>query len=85
MVVVQVFTRDRSCVKASDQGIEALFNRWNDSLKTGDAYQINANYTDDTVLLSTLSSSPRTTSAQHVDYFKDFLAECPIAEVESVL
>lgn len=63
MVVVQVFTRGRSYVKASDQDIEALFNRWNDSLKTGDAYQVNANYTDDAVLLPTLSSSPRTTSA----------------------
>ncbi|MGL9688834.1 MAG: SgcJ/EcaC family oxidoreductase [Wolbachia sp.] len=63
--------------------MEALFNRWNDSLKTGDAYQVNANYTDDAVLLPTLSSSPRTTSAQRVDYFKDFLAKYPIAEIES--
>lgn len=83
VVVVQVFTRGRSCVKASDQDIEALFNRWNDSLKTGDAYQVNANYTDDAVLLPTLSSSPRTTSAQRVDYFKDFLAKYPTAEIES--
>ncbi|WCR57871.1 SgcJ/EcaC family oxidoreductase [Wolbachia endosymbiont of Ctenocephalides felis wCfeJ] len=83
VVIVQIFIRSQNCVKASDQDIEALFDRWNDSLKTGDAYKVNANYTDDALLLPTLSSDPRVTSTQRVDYFKDFLTKNPTAEVES--
>ncbi|NSM56959.1 hypothetical protein HET73_06485, partial [Wolbachia endosymbiont of Atemnus politus] len=77
VIIVQFFTRSQSCVKVNDQDIEALFDRWNDSLKTGDAYKVDANYTDDAVLLPTLSSNPRITGAQRVNYFKDFLTKHP--------
>ncbi|WP_395462834.1 SgcJ/EcaC family oxidoreductase [Wolbachia endosymbiont of Cantharis cryptica] len=83
VVAVQIFTKSQSCVKASNQDIEALFDRWNDSLKTGDAYKVDANYTDDAVLLPTLSSDSRITSAQRVDYFKGFLTKYPTAKVGS--
>ncbi|MDR2831522.1 MAG: SgcJ/EcaC family oxidoreductase [Rickettsiales bacterium] len=83
VVVAHNFTKSQSCVKANDQDIEALFDRWNDSLKTGDAYQVDANYTNDAVLLPTLSSDPRITSVQRVDYFKNFLTKYPTAKIDS--
>ncbi|QOD38839.1 SgcJ/EcaC family oxidoreductase [Candidatus Wolbachia massiliensis] len=83
VVIVQTFTRSQSCIKVNDQDIEALFDRWNDSLKTGDAYKVDANYTDDAVLLTTLSSHSRITSAQRIDYFKNFLTKYPTARIDS--
>ncbi len=75
MVVVQIFTRGQGCVKASDQDVAALFDCWNESLKTGDPYKVDVNYIDDAVLLPTLFSDPRVISAQRVDCFKNFLTK----------
>lgn len=72
-----------ACVKTSKQEIAALFDRWNQSLKTGNAIKVNANYTDNAVLLATISNTPRVTSAERIAYFKDFLSKHPIGEINS--
>jgi uncharacterized protein (TIGR02246 family) len=71
------------CVKVTDTTIAQLFDRWNDSLKTADADKVDANYTDNAVLLATLANTPRVTRAQRIAYFKDFLAKHPVGKIDS--
>lgn len=71
------------CVAASEEDIAALFTRWNESLKTGDPYKVVANYADKSVLLATVSSKPRFTAAEKVDYFHHFLENQPDGRIDS--
>lgn len=70
------------CVKVDDKTIERLFDRWNNSLKTNDANKVDANYTDNAVLLPTVSDIPRLTRSQRIDYFKKFLRKHPIGKID---
>lgn len=45
----------QDCVKTDQQEIAGLFDRWNNSLQTGDAHKVAENYLSDAVLLPTLS------------------------------
>ncbi|PAV02139.1 DUF4440 domain-containing protein [Arsenophonus sp. ENCA] len=71
------------CVKVDQQQIAGLFERWNDSLKSGDAKKVSANYLADAVLLPTISSQVRLTDAERTDYFKHFLAKKPVGKIDS--
>lgn len=71
------------CVKADNQQIESLFERWNDSLKTGDAKKVSANYLSDAVLLPTVSNQVRLTDAERIDYFEHFLVKKPVGKIDS--
>ncbi|AHG19979.1 signal peptide protein [Chania multitudinisentens RB-25] len=71
------------CVKADKQQIESLFDRWNDSLKTGDAKKVSANYLSDAVLLPTVSNQVRLTEAERIDYFEHFLVKQPVGKIDS--
>jgi uncharacterized protein (TIGR02246 family) len=66
---------------ATEQEIAALFDRWNESLKTGDPQKVVANYAERSMLLPTLSSIPRFTAAEKEDYFRHFLEDRPTGEV----
>lgn len=44
------------CVKVDNAQIEALFDKWNASLKTGNAKTVSENYLSDAVLLPTVSN-----------------------------
>ncbi|MEA5206356.1 SgcJ/EcaC family oxidoreductase [Enterobacter mori] len=70
------------CVKADKAEIEALFERWNDSLKTGDAQKVADTYLADSVLLPTLSNRVRLTDAERVDYFEHFLEKKPVGKID---
>lgn len=72
-----------ACVKTDPQEIAALFNRWNNSLKTLNPVKVNANYTDNAILLATLSNKPRVNSAERIEYFKDFLSKRPVGKIDS--
>ncbi|MBL0865452.1 SgcJ/EcaC family oxidoreductase [Pectobacterium carotovorum] len=71
------------CVKTSQKEIASLFDRWNASLQTGDAKNVNRNYAPDAVLLPTLSDQPRTTDAERIDYFEHFLAKKPVGKIDT--
>lgn len=71
------------CVAESEQDIVALFDRWNESLKTGDPYKVVANYAPKSVLLPTVSSKPRFTAEEKADYFRDFQRNQPEGRIES--
>jgi len=65
----------------SEAEIAALFDRWNESLQTGDPQKVVANYAERSMLLPTLSSIPRFTAAEKEDYFHHFLEDRPTGEV----
>lgn len=76
-------THHMACVKTNKQEIAALFDRWNNSLKTGNPVKVNANYTDNAILLATISNKPRVNSVERIDYFKEFLSKRPVGKIDS--
>lgn len=72
-----------TCVKTDNAAIEALFDRWNASLKTGDPQKVAETYLSDAVLLPTVSNQVRLTDAERVDYFKHFLEKKPVGHIDS--
>jgi uncharacterized protein (TIGR02246 family) len=71
------------CVNADNAQIEALFDRWNASLQTGEAKKVADNYLSNAVLLPTVSNQVRLTDAERVDYFEHFLQKKPVGKIDS--
>ncbi len=71
-----------SCKATSEQEIAALFDRWNQSLQTGDPHKVVANYADRSILLPTVSNKPRVTVAEREDYFQHFLQDRPSGKID---
>ncbi|MFC6281373.1 MULTISPECIES: DUF4440 domain-containing protein [Polaromonas] len=72
-----------ACKASSEQEIAALFDRWNDSLKTDDPRKVVANYASKSILLATVSNQPRLTAAEKEDYFQHFLENKPVGKIDS--
>jgi uncharacterized protein (TIGR02246 family) len=71
------------CHPISDERIAALFTRWNDTLLTRNADKVVANYAEGSVLLPTLSATPRVTEKEKIDYFEHhFLPKGPSGSIE---
>ena len=66
----------------TEQEIAALFDRWNESLKSGDPQKVVANYAEHSILLPTLSNKPRLTPAEKADYFHHFLENQPAGTID---
>ncbi|MEG0200474.1 MAG: DUF4440 domain-containing protein [Comamonas sp.] len=75
--------RTETCKATNEQEIAALFDRWNQSLQTGDVHKVVANYAPKSVLLPTISNTPRLDAAQKEDYFKLFLQNQPFGRIDS--
>jgi len=75
--------RTEVCKTTSEQEVGALFDRWNQSLQTGDAHKVVANYAPKSVLLATVSNTPRLDAAQKQDYFEHFLENKPFGRIDS--
>ena len=71
------------CRATSNQQIAALFDRWNDSLRTLDPDKVVANYAVDAVLLPTVSDKPRLNPVEIRDYFVKFLKNAPQGTIDS--
>jgi len=71
-----------TCRQTSEQEIASLFDRWNNSLQTGDPKAVVANYADKSILLPTVSNTPRLTPAQKEDYFVHFLENKPSGKID---
>lgn len=76
-------TRTEVCKATSEPEVAALFDRWNQSLQTGDALKVVANYAEKSVLLPTVSNTPRLNAAQKEDYFVHFLENKPFGRIDS--
>lgn len=77
------FAQGVQCQKTDKKEIESLFERWNTSLKTGDAKKVSINYLEDSVLLPTVSNKVRLTQSERVDYFEHFLEKKPKGKIDS--
>ncbi|MDO5077319.1 SgcJ/EcaC family oxidoreductase [Corynebacterium sp.] len=66
-----------SCEKTSEEDIAALFDRWNDDLKSGDPANVAENYATDSVLLPTVSNKVRFSADEKKDYFAHWLEKKP--------
>ncbi|HOB63181.1 MAG TPA: SgcJ/EcaC family oxidoreductase [Candidatus Competibacteraceae bacterium] len=75
-------SQTESCKATSEQEIAALFDRWNQSLQTGDPHKVVANYAERSILLPTLSNKPRLTPAEKEDYFHHFLEKRPSGKID---
>ena len=74
--------RVEKCKPTYEKKIAALFDRWNDSLSTGDPHNVAANYAEDAILLPTVSNQPRLTPAEIEEYFEHFLPEEPSGHID---
>ena len=72
-----------TCIKVSEQDVASLFDKWNDSLVTGDATKVSELYVSDAVLLPTISNKVRLTDQERINYFKDFLKKGPSGKIDS--
>ena len=67
--------------EATEQDIAALFDTWNQALRSGDPEKVADLYAERSILLPTLSNTPRLTRAEKVDYFRHFLEHRPSGEI----
>jgi uncharacterized protein (TIGR02246 family) len=75
--------RSEVCAPTSEQQIAALFDRWNQSLQTGNPPEVVANYAEGSILLPTVSNQPRLTAAEKEDYFVNFMKNRPSGVIDS--
>jgi uncharacterized protein (TIGR02246 family) len=75
-------TRTESCKVATEQEIASLFDRWNQSLQTGDPHKVVGNYAERSILLPTVSNKPRLSPAEKEDYFQHFLEDRPSGKID---
>ena len=61
--------------------VRALFNLWNNALKTGDPSKVADRYSREGTLLPTLSDTPRYDYAGIRDYFVGFLKKQPVGRI----
>ena len=73
----------QSCAAIDTRQVEALFERWDRALRSGEPQQVSALYSSDALLLPTLSSVPRSDHDAITDYFASFLAQAPEARIDS--
>ena len=59
--------------EVSEGQVRSLFYLWNDALATGDSRIVAKRYSDDAMLLPTVSDTPRTDFDSIKDYFDNFL------------
>jgi uncharacterized protein (TIGR02246 family) len=70
------------CKATTEAEIASLFDRWNQSLQTGDPHKVVANYAERSILLPTVSNKPRLTPAEKEDYFHHFLENQPSGKID---
>jgi hypothetical protein len=70
------------CRKTSAEEIASLFDRWNQSLMTGNPGKVLVNYAERSMLLPTMSNQPRLTSAEKQDYFRHFMEDRPSGKID---
>ena len=69
-------------MSVTENDIAALFDRWNESLKTSDPAKVVDNYAERSILLPTVSNKPRLTREEKEDYFVHFLANEPSGTID---
>jgi hypothetical protein len=76
------YARTEVCKDTNEQEIAGLFERWNQSLQSGDPVKVVDNYAEHSMLLATVSNQPRVSVAEKIDYFAHFLPKKPVGSVD---
>jgi uncharacterized protein (TIGR02246 family) len=71
------------CASVTAAAVEAQFARFNDAFETKDPETVTRLFSDDAVLLATVSNVPRTDHAAIKDYFVSFLKSAPVGTINS--
>ncbi|MDO4718095.1 MAG: SgcJ/EcaC family oxidoreductase [Propionibacteriaceae bacterium] len=71
-----------TCTTITKDEAAKLFDRWNASLAENDPAKVVENYAQDSLLLPTLSDTPRFSAAEKEDYFKHFLESKPSGKID---
>ncbi|HIK18999.1 MAG TPA: SgcJ/EcaC family oxidoreductase [Leptolyngbyaceae cyanobacterium M33_DOE_097] len=86
---VIALTNDPECATTSRQltaitqaQVAQLFDRWNAALQSGKPEVVAENYSEQAILLPTLSSQVRHNRAEITDYFRQFTALKPVGKIE---
>jgi uncharacterized protein (TIGR02246 family) len=74
--------RTETCKATTEAEIAALFDRWDQSLQTGDPHKVVSNYAERSMLLPTVSNKPRLTPSEKEDYFHHFLENRPSGKID---
>lgn len=74
---------NQACQNTDEAQIAALFERWNADVESGDPQRVVENYAPGSMLLPTVSNTPRQTPEAILDYFEHFLALKPKGEIVS--
>lgn len=70
-----------ACPATTPREIEGQFTRFSEAWASSDPDRVVALFSEEPVLLATVSNRPRTTPADVRDYFVTFLANRPVAEI----
>ena len=65
----------------SNNEILALFDQWNNAIKTGNPKEVTSLYATDGILLPTVSNKVRHNHEEIEDYFVHFLAKVPSGQI----
>lgn len=74
--------RMETCKAATEQEIASLFDRWNQSLQSGDPHKVVAHYATRSILLPTMSNQPRLSAEEKEDYFHHFMENRPSGSID---
>ena len=74
-------TTSGSAKDISESEVRALFSLWNNALATGDSRIVAKRYAKESILLPTVSDTPRTDFASIKDYFDAFLLKQPSGKI----
>ncbi|MCQ4295751.1 protein kinase [Pseudomonas stutzeri] len=77
------FAQNQACQAIDDGQVAALFDRWNADVQSGEPQRVVENYAPVSILLPTVSNTPRQTPEAKLDYFEHFLALKPKGEIVS--
>ncbi|WP_298161264.1 SgcJ/EcaC family oxidoreductase [Brevundimonas sp.] len=81
--LAQASPNNHACPVVTQAMVESQFARFNDAWATGDPDVVTALFTNEPVLLATVSNTPRTTPALVRDYFVSFLRSKPVGRIET--
>lgn len=73
----------QACQPITEAEVDGLFDKWNAALQTRDPNKVADTYAARSILLPTLSRTPRITREAKLDYFKHFLEKHPFGTINT--
>jgi hypothetical protein len=76
-------SKSMKCAAVTQTQVDGLFTEFNNAWATKDPATVTSLFTQDAVLLATVSNKPRTNHAEIEDYFVKFLQGSPVGAINS--